>query len=134
MQLHSSSLLFSILVNGNPSGLFASSLSLLLFVIIMEALSRLLDRAVREGLCSSFTVGTSDENSLMVSHLHFGDNTLIFCDADSEQISNLRYVFTWFEVVLGLKINLSKSEIVSVGDVPNIEDELFWGVNLMVFL
>jgi hypothetical protein len=121
---------FSILVNGSPCGFFASSrglrqrdpLSPLLFVIVMEALSRLLDRAIREGLCSGFTVGKSDETSLMVSHLLFADDTLIFCDADSDQISNLRYVFSWFEVCSGLKINLSKSEIVSVGDVPNIED------------
>jgi hypothetical protein len=121
---------FSILVNGSPCGFFASSrglrqgdpLSPLLFVIVMEALSRLLDRAVREGLCSGFTVGKTDETSLMVSHLLFADDTLLFCDADSEQISNLRYVFSWFEVCSGLKINLSKSEIVSVGDVPNIED------------
>jgi hypothetical protein len=88
----------------------------------MEALSRLLDRAVREGLCLGFTVGKSDETSLMVSHLLFADDTLIFCDADSDQISNLRHVFSFFEVCSGLKINLSKSEIVSVRDVPNIEE------------
>jgi hypothetical protein len=86
----------------------------------MEALSCLLDRAVREGLFSGFSVGTLAENSLMVSHLLFADDTLIFCGVDSEQISNLRYVFTWFEAALGLKINLSKSEIVFVGDVPHI--------------
>ena len=57
---------------GNP-------LSLLLFVIVMEALSHLLDRAVREGLFSGFSVGTLAENSLMVSHLLFADDTLIFC-------------------------------------------------------
>ena len=51
----------------------------------------------------------------MVSHLLFADDTLIFCDADSDQISNLRYVFSWFEVCSGLKINLSKSEIVFNG-------------------
>jgi hypothetical protein len=88
----------------------------------MEALSRLLDRAVREGLCSGFTVGKSDETTLMVSHLLFADDTLIFCDADTDKISNLRYVFSWFEVCSGLKINLSKSEIVSMGNVPNIEE------------
>uniref|UniRef100_A0A2N9II99 Uncharacterized protein n=1 Tax=Fagus sylvatica TaxID=28930 RepID=A0A2N9II99_FAGSY len=32
------------------------------------------------------------------------------------------YVFTWFEAVSGLKINLSKSEIVPVGDVPHLEE------------
>ena len=71
----------------------------LLFVIVMEALSRLLDRAVREGLCSGFTVGKSDETSLMVSQLLFADDTLIFCDVDSDQLSNLRHLFSWFEVL-----------------------------------
>jgi hypothetical protein len=121
---------FSILVNGSPNGFFASSrglrqgdpLSPLLFVIVKEALSHLLDRAVREGLCSGFTVGKLDETSLMISHLLFVDDTLIFCDADSDQLSNLRHVFSWFEVCSSLKINLSKFEIVAVGDVPNIED------------
>uniref|UniRef100_A0A2N9HY77 Reverse transcriptase zinc-binding domain-containing protein n=1 Tax=Fagus sylvatica TaxID=28930 RepID=A0A2N9HY77_FAGSY len=86
----------------------------------MEALSRLLDRAVREGLFSGFSVGSSAGNSLMISHLLFADDTLIFCGADSDQVTNLRHVFTWFEAVSGLKINLSKSEIVPVGDVPHI--------------
>jgi hypothetical protein len=121
---------FFILVNGSPSGFFPSSrglrqgdpLSPLLFVIVMEALSRLLDRAAREGLFSGFTVGMMAANPLMVSHLIFADDTLIFCRADSEQISNLRYVFNWFEAVSGLKINLSKSEIVPIGDVPHIGD------------
>ena len=121
---------FSILVNGCPSGFFPSSrglrqgdpLSPLLFVIVMEALSHLLDRAVRERLFLGFSVGMLAANPLTVSHLLFADDTLIFCSADSEQISNLRYVFTCFEAVSGLKINLSKSEIVPVGDVPHIEE------------
>ncbi len=88
----------------------------------MEALSRLLDRAVREGLFVDFSAGTVAATPLMVSHLLFADDTLIFCGVDSEQILNLRFVFTWFEAVSGLKINLSKSEIVLVGDVPHIEE------------
>ena len=121
---------FCILVNGCPSGFFPSSrglrqgdpLSPLLFVIVMEALSHLLDQVVREGLFSGFKVGTLAANSLVVSHLLFADDTLIFCGADSDQLYNLRYVFTWFEAVSSLKINLSKSEIVPVGDVPHIEE------------
>ena len=121
---------FFILVNRSLREFFPSSrrlrqgdpLSPLLFVIVMEALSRLLDRAVRERLFLGFSVGSLAENSLMISHLLFADDTLIFCGANSDHISNLRYVFTWFEAVSGLKINLSKSEIVPVGDVPHIED------------
>ena len=78
---------FSILVNGCSSGFFFPSsrglrqgdpLSLLLFVIVMEALSGLLDQAVREGLFLGFSIGILATNPLMVSHLLFVDDTLIF--------------------------------------------------------
>jgi hypothetical protein len=81
---------FSILINGCPSGFFASSrglrqgdpLSPLLFVIVMEALSWLLDRAVQGGYFSGFTVGNHEGNEVLVTHLLFADDTLLFCDAD----------------------------------------------------
>ena len=58
----------------------------------------------------------------MVSHLLFADDTLIFCDADHSKIEHLGCVLTWFEAIFGLKINLGKSEMVLVGDVPNMEE------------
>ena len=80
---------FSILINGSPKDFFGSSrglrqgdpLSLLLFVIVMEALSWLLDGAVLAGHISRFIVGPRSHTPLMVSHLLFADDTLIFCDA-----------------------------------------------------
>ena len=60
--------------------------------------------------------------NVLVSHLLFVDDTLIFCDAFLTQIEHLRFVFTWFAAISGLKINLSKSEIVPVGNVLNLED------------
>ena len=57
----------------------------------------------------------------MVSHLLFADDTLIFCDADLDQMLIIQQVLVWFGVVLGLKINLGKSELVTVGAVHNIE-------------
>ena len=56
-------------------------LSLLLFVIVMEALSQLLDGVVLVGHISGFTMGPKSHTSLMVSHLLFANDTLIFCDA-----------------------------------------------------
>uniref|UniRef100_A0A2N9FVR5 Reverse transcriptase domain-containing protein n=1 Tax=Fagus sylvatica TaxID=28930 RepID=A0A2N9FVR5_FAGSY len=120
---------FSILINGCPSGFFESSrglrqgdpLSPLLFVIVMEALSRLMDRAVRGGYLSGFKVGNSEGGNIMVTHLLFADDTLMFCDAVSSQIEQLGCVLTWFEAISGLKINLGKSEMVPVGEVSNME-------------
>ena len=71
---------------------------------------------------SSFCVGSTAGPSLMVSHLLFADDTLVFCDVDPSQIVNLRAILARFEEVLGLRINLGKSELVPVGGVHNLED------------
>ena len=120
---------FSILINGSPCGFFGSSrglrqgdpLSPLLFVLVLEALGRMLDKAVHEGRMSGFSVGNLEGRSLAVSHLLFADDTLIFCDADLEQILILRMILIWFEVMSSLKMNLGKLELVPVGVVHNID-------------
>ncbi|XP_050281856.1 uncharacterized protein LOC126722748 [Quercus robur] len=119
---------FSILINGSPSDFFGSSkglrqgdpLSPLLFDIVIEALSRMLDVAASTGQFSGFSVGSTAGPSMMVSHILFADDTLIFCDANPSQIANLRAILTRFEVS-GLRINLGKSELVPVGRVYNLE-------------
>ena len=85
----------------------------------METLSRLMDRATIGGYISGFAVG-SVVDPLVVSHLLFADDNLIFCTADQVQIAHLRAVFSWFEAVSRLKVNLAKSEMVPVGVVPNL--------------
>jgi hypothetical protein len=121
---------FSVLINGGPEGFFGSSrgirqgdsLSPLLFVIVMEALSRMMSKAVDGGLLSGFQVGSTENHLVQVSHLLFADDTLIFSDANPNHIFNPRLLFSWFEAVSGLKINLNKSEMVPVGSVPDLED------------
>ena len=74
---------FSILINGSPSDFFGSSkglqqgdpLSPLLFDIVMEALSRMLDVATFAGQFSIFFVGSTANPSMMVFHLLFADDT-----------------------------------------------------------
>ena len=54
-------------------------LSPLLFVLVMEALGRMLDKAILEGRMSGFSVGNLERRFIAVSHLLFADDTRIFC-------------------------------------------------------
>ena len=96
-------------------------MSPLLFVLVMEAVSRMLDKAFHEGRLSGFNVGAFADRSLMVSHLLFANDTLIFCDANIDQMLILCMVLIWFEAVPGLKVNLGKSELVAVGAVHKMD-------------
>ncbi|RVW27485.1 LINE-1 retrotransposable element ORF2 protein [Vitis vinifera] len=114
---------FSILINGSPSGFFRSSrglrqggpLSPYLFLFAMEALSQLLSCARNGGFISGFRVGGRGREGLIMSHLLFADDTLIFCDAKADQLQYLSWTFMWFEAISGLKVNLSKTEAFPVG-------------------
>jgi hypothetical protein len=69
-----------------PSGFFGSSrgvwqgdpLSPFLFVLVMEAFSKMLGAFISRGLISGFTVGSSEMNRVNVSHLLFADDTFGF--------------------------------------------------------
>ena len=75
------------LINGEASGFFSSSkglrqgdpLSPLLFILVMEALSKLINKACDMGLLQGFHVGNSHSPGFLVSYLLFADDTLIFC-------------------------------------------------------
>ena len=120
---------FSVMVNGSPTGFFRSSrglrqgdpLSPYLFVIGMEVLSGLLKRAVEGNFISGYKVGDRDGGELVISHLLYADDTIIFCEANSEQLMCLRWTLMWFEAFSGLKINLNKSVIIPLGRVDNVE-------------
>ncbi|KAF3618129.1 Ferredoxin-dependent glutamate synthase, chloroplastic [Capsicum annuum] len=77
---------FSVLVNGNPYGFFGSSkglrqgdpLSLMLFIFVMEALSRMMDKVVSGGYFKGFNAAVGGEGTISVSHLLFASDTLVF--------------------------------------------------------
>ena len=121
---------FSILINGSPAGFFQNSrglrqgdpLSPYLFVIGMEALSRLLNRAVDGNYLSGSKIANRDGPVSVISHLLYADDTLLFCGANKDQLKYLSWILMWYEALSGLRINLNKSEILPVGSVDNVQE------------
>jgi hypothetical protein len=83
---------FSILINGRPEDFFDRSrgvrqgdpLSPLLFVMVMEAFSRMMNVVVENELLAGFSVGSKPDEAMVVSHLLFADDTVIFCEPKVE--------------------------------------------------
>ena len=119
---------FSVLVNGSPTGFFSSScglcqghhLSPFLFLLVMEVLSRLLKKTEVGGFLSGFQVGSHVQGGLKISHLLFVDDTILFYDASREQLLYVRMVLIFFEAITSLKVNVGKREIVPVGEIGNL--------------
>lgn len=113
-------------MNNTSSSFFPSSrdpLSPYLFVLAMEAVNCLL-RKVRDGdFLFGFKVNGRDE--LEVSHLLFGDNTLVLYEASLTQMTDLSWLLMWFKVISSLKINLIKSKLIPVGRMENLDGLAF---------
>jgi hypothetical protein len=120
---------FSVLINGTPSGFFGSSREVrqgdplfpFLFVLVMEAFSRMIGAIYSRGLISGFYVGSRDHGQVEVFHLLFAGDTLVFCGADASQISYMGALLVCFEVVSGLKVNLTKSSLIPVGSLDDVD-------------
>ena len=76
-----------------------------LFIVVMEALSKLTNKATLENLFEGFLINGRGLEERMVSHLPFADDALIFCGIGEDQLRHL-WVVLCFEAVSGLKVNL----------------------------
>ena len=58
---------------------------------------------------------------MLISHLLFVNDTILFCDASREQMLSVRLALSCFQAFTRLKVNAGKSEIVPIGEVNNPE-------------
>lgn len=110
---------FSVQVNGELAGYFQSkrglrqgcSLSPYLFVICMNVLSKMLDKATRQG-----KVGYHPRcKNIELTHLCFVDDLMIFADGTKTSIEGILQVFKDFDKMSGLKISREKSVLFMAG-------------------
>ena len=88
----------------------------------MEALSCLINRAIEGNYISGSRIADGRGEDLVISDLLYADDTLSFCKANKDQLKYLSWILMWFKALLGLKINLNKSEIIPIGPVDNVEE------------
>lgn len=106
---------FSVQVNGELAGFFKSkrglrqgcSLSPYLFVICMNVLSLMLDKAASEG-----RIGFHPRcKNLKITHLCFADDIMVFSDGKARSMEGVLNVFKDFASYSGLTISLEKSTL-----------------------
>ncbi|XP_035842190.1 uncharacterized mitochondrial protein AtMg01250-like [Helianthus annuus] len=109
----------AVLVNGSPTFDFrcekglrqGDSLSPFLFLIVMEALSWILNKAKDIGVFKGINF-SEDEPDL--THLLYADDALILGEWTCENIKSIARVLRIFYLCSGLRINLHKSNIYGV--------------------
>ena len=62
------------------------------------------------------------QSGKVISHLFYEDDTLLFCEPNKDQIKFLSWTLMWLEAMSRLRINLSKSEIIPVRPVDNVDE------------
>ena len=95
-------------------------MSPLLFLLVMEVLSRLSKRTEEGGFLRGFQADSHSQGGMHISHLLFVDDAILFCDATKEQLLGIRMVMIFFKAIIGLKVNIGKSEIVPMGVVGSL--------------
>ncbi|GKV32614.1 hypothetical protein SLEP1_g41208 [Rubroshorea leprosula] len=121
----------SVLVNGSPTRQFSMSrglrqgdpLSPFLFLIIAEGINGLVMKAVEKGLLEGVEVGGK---GFKISHLQYADDTLLFGTATEENVWAMKSILRTFELVLGLKINFNKSQLIGIGVKEEWLEKMAW--------
>ena len=110
----------SILINRSPTKPFkmerglrqGDPLSPFLFVLMAEVLNRMMHKAANLGLIRGLSVG---KDRILLSHLQFADDTLVFCEAEEQYLKSIKELFLTFQSFSGLCVNYNKSGLLVLG-------------------
>jgi hypothetical protein len=110
----------SVLINGSPTNEFSfkrglrqgDPLSPALFIIAMEALSLLFNKAEDAGAFSGIQL---PNNGPKISHLIYADDVIFLGEWSEENVRNLNRFLRVFQLVSWLSVNLAKSNLFGVG-------------------
>ena len=109
-------MLYSIMVNGEPTGMIhpnrgirqGDPLSLFLFLLCTEGLHALIKHSIRNGDIKGFSLCKWGPK---LTHLFFVDDSFLFCRSISEDCNNVLNLLVEYESWLGQKINKDKTTI-----------------------
>ena len=115
---------FALLINGSPTHFFTASrgirqgcpLSPLLFILVIEGLSLLIEDARRNGMVK----GVKISKELSLTHLLFVDDVILFGTSTYEEWIALKVLLDTFCEASGMLINAEKSCFL----INNIDDEM----------
>lgn len=79
----------------------------LLFLITAEGLAGLVSKAVAIGRFQAFKVSPEISDPI----LQFADDTILTCEASWDNLWSIKAILRGFELVSGLKVNFSKSNL-----------------------
>ncbi|GKU98851.1 hypothetical protein SLEP1_g11790 [Rubroshorea leprosula] len=109
----------SVLVNGSATKEFKVSkglrqgdpLSPFLFLFVAEGLNGIINSVVSKSLFNGVQEGSSN---ITISHLQFADDTILFGEANEQNIKAAKSIMRTFELASGLKINYNKSTSIGI--------------------
>ncbi|CAI0554757.1 unnamed protein product [Linum tenue] len=118
----------STLINGESIGFFGMSrgikqgdpLSPFLFNIGMDILSFIICEIKNAGHINGFCFDEENRQG-EITHLLYADDAILFCEANEDEVRNTLAALVCFQAISGLQINLEKTKMFPVGDVPNID-------------
>lgn len=83
-------------------------MSPLIFLLVAEGLSQLIQKAKRKGKVRGIEVAVN----MFISHLLFLDDILVFTNGDSNEIKELKNILDLFLKATGMQINSRKSQLI----------------------